>query len=179
MMKPVAIAAALSVFASRGAAQPLRPLPCPPAQADAFTFVLGTWQGTLYDLKGSDSTFNGITEVVTTTVLLNGCAIEERFHAEDHGATESDGVELRAFDAPTQRWHYAGYTTLNQFYTYDSEYDDGVWRFFFQGTIDGRLAHIRISWVKMPWGYSKQIAHSADGMTWVTTRHFNFTRRGA
>jgi hypothetical protein len=179
MIKPLAIAAALSRFASSSSAQPVRPAPCPPAQAGAFAFIVGTWEGKLYDFKGSDSTYNGVTEVVTTTTLLNGCAIEEHFHAEDHGATESDGVELRAFDAPTQRWHYAGYTTLNQFYTYDGEYDGAIWRFFFHGTIDGKPAHIRISWVQTPWGYSKQIARSADGTTWVTTRHFNFTRRGS
>jgi hypothetical protein len=179
-MNRLPIAAVLLVLPSHLGAQPVRPAPCPPEQVASFDFLVGEWQGRLYELTGADSAFKGITAVVTATKILNGCATEERWHFDDKGVTESDVAILRAFDAGSQRWHYTGFSTTNEYFTFDGERDGPVWRFYHTLTVAGKPVHLRISWIPTPWGYSEQIARSTDeGKTWVNTRHLNYTKRGA
>jgi hypothetical protein len=178
MTRSLACAAVLAILlcAPRAESQASHPLPCPSNQANAFDFIVGRWQGKLYELKGTDSTLSGFTAIDTATKTLNGCALEEHWHFWENGVLESDVVILRAFDRSSKAWHYAGFSNTNNYFTYDGQRDAAVWRFYYSGTIDGKPAHIRISWVGMPWGYSEQIARSTDGTTWVNTRHWNFTK---
>jgi hypothetical protein len=169
--------AALSVLiVSRAESQALHPLPCPPEEATAFNFLIGQWQGQRYELKGTDSTLSGVTAIDTATKVLHGCALEEHWRFSETGTPQYDIGILRAFDVASKTWHYAGFSNENDYFTLDGRRDGAVWRFYFAGTSDDKLAHTRISWVGMPWGYSEQIARSTDGTTWVDTRHWNFKR---
>jgi hypothetical protein len=166
---------AILMSVSPAESRAVQPVPCPPDQSHAFDFIVGQWQGKLYELKGTDSTLSDFTAIDTAAKTLNGCALEEHWHFWEKGAPESDVVILRAFDAPSKAWHYTGFGNTNNYFTYDGQRDGALWRFYHSGTIDGKPAHIRISWVEMPWGYSEQIARSTDGTTWMNTRHWNFT----
>jgi hypothetical protein len=151
--------------------------PCPPAQAQAFDFMLGEWVGTVYTLNGADST-RGPTAHVSNAKILGGCALEEHWHFEDNGVTEVDGLVLRAFDAATGKWSYNLATNRNEHVTYDGLKDGDVWRFYYDVAADGRTTRIRITWVPTPGGYSEQIARSTNGgQSWTLTRHVNFVRK--
>ncbi|HUQ98938.1 MAG TPA: hypothetical protein VM166_05735 [Gemmatimonadaceae bacterium] len=162
---------------SRAGAQPLRALPCPSEQNAAFAFLVGDWNGVVYELKGSDSTASGVRARVSAAKVLNGCALVEQWHFLDKdGQPEIDGVILRAFSAATGKWSYNLATNRNEHVTYQGDLIDGKWSFFYE--FPGPTpAKVRITWVPAPDGYSEQIARSTDGgATWVSTRHINFTR---
>jgi hypothetical protein len=179
---PWRLALTLCIATSAGSdtarAQQMPPAPpCPPAEAHAFDFMLGDWIGTVYTLNGSDST-RGPTAHVSNAKILAGCALEEHWHFEEHGATEVDALILRAFDAATGEWSYNLATNRNEHLTYEGQKDGDVWRFYYDLTADGTTTRIRITWVPTPAGYSEQIARSSDGgHSWALTRHVNFVRQ--
>jgi hypothetical protein len=174
----VAICCVSVCLTSAANAQPRpRATPCPPEQLHAFDFMLGDWIGAVYTLTGTDST-RGPTGHVSNTKILTGCALEERWHFEENGVTEIDGLLLRAFDVKGGTWSYNIATSLNEYVNYRGEKDGDVWRFYFDLAADGKTTRIRITWVPTATGYSEQVARSPDaGATWALTRHINFVRK--
>lgn len=160
-----------------GAQSPPPVPPCPTEQVSKFDFMVGQWQGVLYELKGADSTRAPFVAHTANEKLLGGCALEERWHFEENGATEVDAVLLRGFDAQTHRWSYDLVTSRNENVKFDGRLDGNVWYFFHEITDNGKTVGLRISWIPTPAGYTEQIARSMDHMkTWTPTRHINFTR---
>jgi hypothetical protein len=161
-------------------AQPTPPPPtCPTEQAHAFDFLVGRWSGVVFDLKGADSAAGGPAAEVTSTRLFAGCALEERWHFEQDGKTEVDDVVLRAFDLAAGAWSYDLVSSHIEHVHFDGAWVDGKWTFMRDFQANGRTTRVRLAWVPTTYGYSEQISRSADGgMTWVDTRHINFSPAG-
>jgi hypothetical protein len=160
-----------------GAQSPPPIPPCPGDQVSKFDFMVGQWQGILYDLKDGDSTRANVVAHTTNAKILGGCALEERWHFEENGATEVDAVLLRGYDTQTRSWSYGLVTSRNESVRFEGRLDGDVWYFFHEIVDNGKAIGLRISWIPTPAGYTEQIARSMDHMkTWTPTRHINFTR---
>lgn len=169
------VAAVVALSASSLGAQAANP--CPAAESARFKFLIGTWNGVVFDLKGADSTRSG-TARITTQALFSGCGTLEHWSFKDTtGVPEVDGVVLRGFDAPTVHWYYDLVTNHAEHVVWDGVLDNGTWEFIHDFKTDRGTSRARISWVATPRGYSELIARSTDGgNSWLPTRHINFTR---
>jgi hypothetical protein len=156
-------------------AQQPAPIPnCPAEQSAAFAFLVGDFQGTVFDLHGTDSSTSGVVARVSARKVLTGCALEERWHFEQNGSVEGDVVVLRAFDSPSSTWSYDIATAQLEHVTWVGELIDGAW--YFNHAFAGGV-RARIKWVQTADGYSEQVSRSSDGgKSWTNTRHINFVR---
>jgi hypothetical protein len=170
-----AIACFVTLGLCVGGAESQQPTPlptCPAEQARAFSFLVGRFRGVVYDLSNTDSAFTGVTARVSVERVVTGCALLERWHFDQNGATEDDVVVLRAFDARSGKWSY-------DIANAHLDLIDGEWYFGHDFVNDGRTVRVRIKWVPTARGYTEQVSRSRDsGATWVNTRHINFAREG-
>lgn len=150
---------------------------CDTEEARRFDFMIGTWDGLEYRVRGGDTIAVGRRESTIESVL-GGCGLLERLRVWEGGEPTLQAILLRSLDRRSGAWVVTRLDDGPTQRTYESTEGDGTLYFASSYPEDGTIVHIRLGWRPREGGFRQTIHESrTDTASWILTEYVDFVRR--
>lgn len=150
---------------------------CDSEEARRFDFMIGTWNGVEYRIRGGDTTAIGRREY-TIEPVHDGCGLLERVQVWEGDEQTLRAVLLRSLDRRTSEWVLTRLDDGPTQRRYESTLVDGVVYFGSSYPESDTVVYLRLAWQPRGAGFRQTIHESrGDARSWRLVEYIDFVRR--